>query len=91
MSLFFPSILALALVVSLALVAVIYGLYVVVTVVQVASIVAYVVISYLVTLALTLVTGQQLGPSLYKSRGQLVPHYCRLHIKMNTHFFVLFS
>jgi hypothetical protein len=57
-SLFFPSVLALALVVSLALVAVVYGLYIVVTVVQVASIVTYVVISYLValfTIALVLV------------------------------------
>jgi hypothetical protein len=44
------SVLALALVVSLALVAVIHGLYVVVTTVQVTSIVAYVVISYLVVL-----------------------------------------
>jgi hypothetical protein len=44
------SVLALALVVSLALVTVIHGLYVVVTAVQVTSIVAYVVISYLVVL-----------------------------------------
>jgi hypothetical protein len=44
------SVLALALVVSLALVAVVHGLYIVVTAVQVTSIVAYVIISYLVTL-----------------------------------------
>jgi hypothetical protein len=44
------SVLALALVISLALVAVVHGLYVVVTTVQVTSIVAYVIISYLVVL-----------------------------------------
>jgi hypothetical protein len=47
---FLASVLALALVVSLALVAVVHGLYVIVTAVQVTSIVAYIVISYLVTL-----------------------------------------
>jgi hypothetical protein len=50
MSPLLTSVLALALVVSLALVAVVHGLYVVVTAVQVTSIVAYVVISYLVVL-----------------------------------------
>jgi hypothetical protein len=44
------SVLALALVVSLALVAVVHSLYVVVTAVQVTSIVAYVIILYFVTL-----------------------------------------
>jgi hypothetical protein len=44
------SVLALALVVSSALVAVVHGLYVVVTAVQVTSIVAFVVISYLFVL-----------------------------------------
>jgi hypothetical protein len=47
---FLASVLALALVVSLALVTVIHGLYVVVTVIQVTSIVVYVVISYLVVI-----------------------------------------
>jgi hypothetical protein len=46
------SILALALVVSLALITVVHGLYVVVTTVQVTSIVVYVVISYIVLLLL---------------------------------------
>jgi hypothetical protein len=47
---FLASVLALALVVSLALVAVIHGLYIVVTAIQVTSIVAYIIISYLVVL-----------------------------------------
>jgi hypothetical protein len=46
----FPSILALALVVSLAHVAVIYSLYIIVTIIQVASIVGYIIISYLIVL-----------------------------------------
>jgi hypothetical protein len=48
----FPSVLALVLVVSLALVTIIHGLYAVITIVQVISIATYITISYLVFISI---------------------------------------